>query len=180
MEDLVAEQLKIDGLQIDIYNAKQSNSANGSTQPCSCAWILEQPQLKQLDSPHERRASFKINFIQSSPESGALAPGKPSSETSLLSSSPLQTLQKNGTSAQSPYRMKRGHPTWRICSAVEDLDNDGLNDLIVGHYSPVQIKNTGSSFIDVTKEYGIFEENAVKSAAVADMDNDGDQDIVFW
>ena len=63
---------------------------------------------------------------------------------------------------------------------VADLDNDGLKDMIVGHHGPVQIlKNTGSDFIDVTKEYGILEEGSVKSAAVDDLDNDGDKDIVF-
>ena len=49
---------------------------------------------------------------------------------------------------------------------VADLDNDGLKDMIVGHHGPVQIlKNTGSDFVDVTKEYGILEEGSVKSAA---------------
>ncbi len=63
---------------------------------------------------------------------------------------------------------------------VADLDNDGMKDMIVGHHGPVQIlKNTGSSFVDVTKEYGILEEGSVKSAAVDDIDNDGDKDIVF-
>ena len=63
---------------------------------------------------------------------------------------------------------------------VADLDNDGLKDMIVGHHGPVQIlKNTGSDFVDVTKEYGILEEGSVKSAAVDDLDNDGDKDIVF-
>lgn len=63
---------------------------------------------------------------------------------------------------------------------VADLDNDGLKDMIVGHHGPVQIlKNTGSAFVDVTKEYGILEEGSVKSAAVDDLDNDGDKDIVF-
>ena len=63
---------------------------------------------------------------------------------------------------------------------VSDLDGDGLKDMIVGHHGPVQIlKNTGSAFVDVTKEYGILEEGSVKSAAVDDLDNDGDKDIVF-
>ena len=63
---------------------------------------------------------------------------------------------------------------------VSDLDGDGLKDMIVGHHGPVQIlKNTGSTFVDVTKEYGILEEGSVKSAAVDDLDNDGDKDIVF-
>ncbi|MEC8382223.1 MAG: CRTAC1 family protein [Myxococcota bacterium] len=63
---------------------------------------------------------------------------------------------------------------------VADLDGDSLKDMIVGHHGPVQIlKNTGESFIDVTAEYGILEEGSVKSAAVDDLDNDGDKDIVF-
>ena len=79
-----------------------------------------------------------------------------------------------------PHDRKEYHSSWWICACGGRSRWGPLKDLIVGHYGPVQIlKNTGSSFIDVTKEYGILEEGSVKSAAVDDLDNDGDKDIIF-
>ena len=50
---------------------------------------------------------------------------------------------------------------------------------MVGHHGAVQLfKNTGTSFVDVTKEEGLEGEKVVKSAAIADMDGDGDRDIL--
>ena len=63
--------------------------------------------------------------------------------------------------------------------AAVDYNDDGRSDLLVGHYGTVQLlKNTGDQFIDVTKEEGLSAESVVKSAAVADMDGDGDKDIL--
>lgn len=60
-----------------------------------------------------------------------------------------------------------------------DYNNDGKSDLLVGHHGAVQLfKNTGTSFVDVTKEEGLEGEKVVKSAAIADMDGDGDRDIL--
>ena len=64
--------------------------------------------------------------------------------------------------------------------AISDFDNDGLSDMLVGNYGPVQLlRNTGSGFIDVTAASGIQDEGVVKSAAFADLDNDGDRDIAI-
>ena len=64
--------------------------------------------------------------------------------------------------------------------AVSDFDNDGQNDMLVGNYGPVQLwRNTGSGFEDVTAKVGIQDEGVVKSAAFADLDNDGDKDIAI-
>ena len=64
--------------------------------------------------------------------------------------------------------------------AVSDFDNDGLSDMLVGNYGPVQLlRNTGTGFVDVTAAAGIQDEGVVKSAAFADLDNDGDRDIAI-
>ena len=64
--------------------------------------------------------------------------------------------------------------------AISDFDNDGQNDMLVGNYGPVQLwRNTGSGFENVTSKVGIQDEGVVKSAAFADMDNDGDKDIAI-
>jgi hypothetical protein len=64
--------------------------------------------------------------------------------------------------------------------AVSDFNNDGLSDMLVGNYGPVQLlKNTGNGFEDVTAAAGIQDEGVVKSAAFADLDNDGDRDIAI-
>lgn len=63
--------------------------------------------------------------------------------------------------------------------AVVDYDSDGLSDILVGHYGPLQLlKNTGTSFVDVTEKSGIENDGVVKSAAIADLDGDGDRDII--
>ena len=63
--------------------------------------------------------------------------------------------------------------------AAVDYDGDGKSDLLIGHHGSMQLlKNTGNSFIDVTKEEGLDGERVVKSAAIADMDGDGDKDIL--
>jgi hypothetical protein len=60
-----------------------------------------------------------------------------------------------------------------------DYNNDGKSDILVGHHGAVQLfKNTGTSFVDVTKEEGLEGEKVVKSAAIVDMDGDGDKDIL--
>jgi len=64
--------------------------------------------------------------------------------------------------------------------AVSDFNNDGLSDMLVGNYGPVQLlRNTGNGFEDVTAAAGIQDEGVVKSAAFADLDNDGDRDIAI-
>ena len=66
-----------------------------------------------------------------------------------------------------------------VMLCVADYNNDGKSDLLVGHHGAVQLfKNTGTSFVDVTKEEGLEGEKVVKSAAIADMDGDGDRDIL--
>lgn len=64
--------------------------------------------------------------------------------------------------------------------AVGDYDADGRDDLLVGGYGPVQLfRNTGSAFSDATESAGLKGESLVKSAAFADMDNDGKRDLVM-
>jgi hypothetical protein len=62
-----------------------------------------------------------------------------------------------------------------------DVDNDNNLDLvIVGEWMPIKIiKNTGSEFVDISKESGL--ENQVGwwySVACADFDKDGDKDFI--
>ena len=64
--------------------------------------------------------------------------------------------------------------------AAVDYNNDARTDLLVGHYGTVQLlQNTGSGFVDVTEKEGLSSENIVKSAAIADIDGDGDNDILL-
>ena len=63
---------------------------------------------------------------------------------------------------------------------VADYDNDGLSDMLVGNYGPINLlRNTGSGFEDVTAAAGLDPEEVIKGAGFVDMDNDGDRDIVL-
>ena len=63
--------------------------------------------------------------------------------------------------------------------AAVDYNDDKLPDVLVGHYGSMQLlKNTGNGFVDVTRAEGLTPENVVKSAAIVDIDGDGDQDIL--
>ena len=60
-----------------------------------------------------------------------------------------------------------------------DFDNDGDLDLFCGNqfeHSKLYQNNEGS-FIDVSLEYGIFENHNIQSVNAVDFDNDGDLDI---
>jgi len=64
--------------------------------------------------------------------------------------------------------------------AMVDYDADGRTDMLVGHSGSVQLlRNTGRRYEDVTSELGLAGETAVKSAAIVDLDLDGDEDLVF-
>ncbi|MFO0910397.1 MAG: FG-GAP-like repeat-containing protein [Isosphaeraceae bacterium] len=63
--------------------------------------------------------------------------------------------------------------------AVGDLDNDGRSDLILTRWRGYQVlRNTGQGFEDVTKAWGLEgDRDWPTSAALADLDNDGDLDL---
>jgi hypothetical protein len=64
--------------------------------------------------------------------------------------------------------------------AVADYDNDKHPDVLVGNYGPIKLmRNTGTGFEDVTLQAGLDEDGLVKSAAFADLDNDGDRDLIL-
>ncbi len=63
---------------------------------------------------------------------------------------------------------------------VADYDQDGMTDMLVGNYGPINLlRNTGSGFEDVTTAAGLDAEEVIKGAGFVDMDNDGDRDIVM-
>ena len=64
--------------------------------------------------------------------------------------------------------------------AVVDYDNDAKPDVLVGNYGPVQLfRNTGEGWEDVTQQAGLSVVGVVKSAAFADLDQDGDRDLAL-
>ncbi|MDH7461025.1 VCBS repeat-containing protein [Chitinophagaceae bacterium 26-R-25] len=82
--------------------------------------------------------------------------------------------------------------TEKVCPALKNIgmvtaaawvnfDNNKLPDLVItGEWMAVKFfKNTGSSFTDVTNKTGLTEMDGMwRSLAVADIDGDGDMDIV--
>ena len=62
-----------------------------------------------------------------------------------------------------------------------DLDGDGTNELVVvGEWMPVSIfKMQGKGLKNVTSQYGLEKSNGIwNRLAIADLDNDGDMDLV--
>jgi hypothetical protein len=62
-----------------------------------------------------------------------------------------------------------------------DFDNDGDKDLFIcGEWMPITVfRNDGESFSEVTEELGLMNTNGFwNSIEIADLDNDGDMDIV--
>ncbi|MDP3221001.1 MAG: CRTAC1 family protein [Deltaproteobacteria bacterium] len=65
--------------------------------------------------------------------------------------------------------------------AVNDVDGDGHNDVLVGHADSAQLwRGVGAGrFVDATAEAGIAGITLVKSAAIADFDRDGRRDLLL-
>ena len=64
--------------------------------------------------------------------------------------------------------------------AVTDYDGDGRADVLVGNWGAVQLfHNTPQGFVESSREAGLQGESLVKSAAFADLDNDGRPDLVL-
>lgn len=64
--------------------------------------------------------------------------------------------------------------------AVADCDGDQRADVLVGNHGALQLfRSTARGFEDITASSGLAGETLVKSAAFADMDNDGLQDILL-
>jgi hypothetical protein len=73
------------------------------------------------------------------------------------------------------------HPGIVTTAVWEDLNKDGWQDLIVaGEFMPVTVyENRKGQLINATSKYGLENSNGVWSkVAVADIDDDGDMDIV--
>lgn len=67
------------------------------------------------------------------------------------------------------------------CSAWTDLDNDKQVDLIIaGEWMPVRFfKNNHGVLQEITSNSGLSQDNGMwRSLAIADIDNDGDKDII--
>ena len=65
--------------------------------------------------------------------------------------------------------------------STEDIDSDGDSDLFIGGWgeSKLYLNNGQGSFEDITERTNLRHYTKVKAAAVTDMDNDGDKDIVL-
>ena len=64
--------------------------------------------------------------------------------------------------------------------ASADYDGDRRADLLVGSWGPLQLfRNTPTGYRDVTAEAGLANQTLVKSAAFADLDNDGRRDLLL-
>lgn len=65
--------------------------------------------------------------------------------------------------------------------ALDDIDDDGDLDLLVGAKSntPLQVyRNDGAVFTDISDQAGIGDAGDVKQILLADLDDDGDRDLV--
>jgi len=66
--------------------------------------------------------------------------------------------------------------------AIGDIDNDGQADMVVGHLGAVEIfkGKVDGTFSKISNEsLGIENETLVKSAVIADFDNDGKKDLLL-
>jgi len=64
--------------------------------------------------------------------------------------------------------------------ASADYDGDHRADLLVGSWGPLQLfRNTPTGYQDVTAAAGLANQTLVKSAAFADLDNDGRRDLLL-
>ncbi|MEC7985224.1 MAG: CRTAC1 family protein [Myxococcota bacterium] len=183
--DFLQEFSSIDVFQLDIFDAAWKN--DGEQRQLELSVRLDFRAVLDGASPFTRlndKATLRMVFAESeTKESWSLILVESVESERLLSTRDpifVNATNKWKLDALPVTDRKEAIRRGGYALAVVDLDGDSLKDMIVGHYGPVQIlKNTGESFVDVTKEYGILEEGSVKSAAVDDLDNDGDKDIVF-
>ena len=189
---------KIESLQLDVVDAALINSTSEADQRLVELYVrLDFRAELSKDSPFTRindKAFLKLQFSTTVNNSGQDTNTGLSNIwrleniTTLSSERLISNKDPIFVNATAKWKLDELPVTDRkeairrggYALAVVDLDGDSLKDMIVGNHGPVQIlKNTGSSFVDVTKAYGILEEGSVKSAAVDDLDNDGDKDIIF-
>lgn len=119
-------------------------------------------------SPGPARKITKISAIQMDRLTSARAPSF-TDETAALGLAALPSSDRKEAIRRGGYAL-----------VAADIDNDARVDLLVGNYGPLQLlRNTGAGFEDITAEAGLASEGTVKSAAFADLDGDGDRDIVL-
>ena len=105
---------------------------------------------------------------------------------------PLYGYENTGTAFAPTWVAK---PEWNISApdnvaffpAFTDLDNDGDQDLFIGEwmegtYGLYAYENTGTAFSPTwtaNSSWNIADIGSVETAAFADLDNDGDQDLIL-
>jgi hypothetical protein len=118
--------------------------------------------------PGPDRVITKISAIRMERLSSARAPSF-TDQTAALGLAALPSSDRKEAIRRGGYAL-----------VAADVDNDARPDLLVGNYGPLQLlRNTGAGFVDITAKAGLASEGTVKSAAFADLDGDGDRDIVL-
>jgi hypothetical protein len=181
--DFLQSFSKIDAFQWDVFDAELKTNGNQSTLDLFVRVDLR-AQMKDNALFHRLndRAVLKMSFASEGNDWSLSSVETITSERLLSTRAPtfVNATEKWNLDQLPVSDRKEAIRRGGYALVVADLDGDSLKDIIVGQYGPVQIlKNTGTSFVDVTKQYGILEDGSVKSAAVDDLDNDGDKDIVF-
>lgn len=77
-----------------------------------------------------------------------------------------------------PYRPTDLDYLNQLDSATLDLESM-ISEMPAGEISNVVYKNTGKKFVDVSKDWGLELKGCSNGAAYADLDNDGDLDLVL-
>lgn len=127
---------------------------------------------------------FATSYFTSLEETARTYLGLPHNATTLK----LYRNRRDGTFSDVTREVGLDKVFMPMGANVGDVDNDGFLDIYLGTGSPsygslvpsVLLRNrAGRSFVDVTASSGTGEWHRGHGVAFADLDNDGDQEIVF-
>ncbi|MBY0470435.1 CRTAC1 family protein [bacterium] len=186
--DYLSSFSKVDYVSLSPYSMSTPISQREAASNLPKAFEVEaRMDLRGMDSAKSRRndrgvVKFNVSYDLNSNHWKVTSFKMVSGETLTSKTAAFAETSPFDSKALSNFLRKEAIRRGGYALAVNDLDGDGVVDMIVGHLGALQIykgKKDGSFDLVSNKSMGFNDETLVKSAVIADFDNDGKKDVLL-